>query len=245
MDKKRVIEILNNFKSDKLSIDEVLNELKDLPFKDLGFVKLDNHRELRKGFPEVIYAKSKTKEQLKEICVNLKDRDRVLFTRVGKNKADLLLSIDNELEYNRLAKIVYKNKVTEKKSNKRIVICAAGTSDIRVAEEAYVTCEVMGCNVDKYYDVGVAGIHRLFSIYDKLQEASVVIAVAGMEGALPSVISGLVSSPVIAVPTSVGYGANFGGVSALLTMLNSCSAGIVTVNIDNGFGAGYFASLIV
>ena len=245
MEKKTIIKILNDFKEDKIALEEVLEQLKDLPFKDLGFVKLDNHRELRKGFPEVIYGKSKSKKQLEEICINLKTRERVLFTRIGKKKAEILLEIDNELEYNPQAKIVFKNKDKTKKSSKKVVICAAGTSDINVAEEAFVTCEVMGCNVTKHFDVGVAGIHRLFSIYDKLQDADVIIAVAGMEGALPSVISGLVSCPVIAVPTSVGYGANLGGISALLTMLNSCSSGIVTVNIDNGFGAGYFASLIV
>lgn len=245
MNKEKLINLLNDFKSGLKNMETVIQELKDLPFTDLEFVKIDNHRELRKGFPEVVYGKNKTKSQLEVICNNLKSNDRVLFTRIGKKKAKLLLSVDHELEYDKLAKIVFKNKSKSEKSEKKIIICAAGTSDIKIAEEAFITCEVMGRNVTKYYDVGIAGIHRLFSIYDKLQEASVIIAVAGMEGALPSVISGIVKCPVIAVPTSVGYGANFGGLSALLTMLNSCSSGVVTVNIDNGFGAGYFASLIV
>lgn len=245
MDKKKIVRILNDFKSGVITIEKVLDELRDLPFKDLGFAKIDNHRDLRKGFPEVVYAKGKKKDQLAEICSLLKDRERVLFTKIGKKKAELLLSIDDKLKYNKLAKMVYKNESKIEKNSKKIAICVAGTSDIKVAEEASVTCEVMGTLVEKFYDVGVAGIHRLFSVYEKLKESSVVIAIAGMEGALPSVVSGLVSVPVIAVPTSIGYGANLNGFAALLTMLNSCSSGVATVNIDNGFGAGYLASLIV
>jgi pyridinium-3,5-biscarboxylic acid mononucleotide synthase len=243
MDKDNLIKLLNDVKNQNITIEEATEKIKDLPFKNLDFVKLDHHRELRKGFGEVIYCKSKTIEQLEIICKELKNNDRILYTRVGEKKAAALLSIDKDLKYSKISKIVYK-KNENKKSKGLILIAAAGTSDIFVAEEAALTAEVMGNNVERHFDVGVAGIHRLFSIYDNLQKANVIIAVAGMEGALPSVISGLVNSPVIAVPTSVGYGANFGGLAALLTMLNSCSPGISVVNIDNGFGAGYLASMI-
>jgi NCAIR mutase (PurE)-related protein len=243
MDKDSLINLLNDVKNQKVSIENAVEQIKDLPFKNLDFVKLDHHRELRKGFGEVIYCKSKTIDQLQAICKELINNDRILYTRVGKKKAQMLLSIDKNLTYSEISKIAYKknNKVTSKGS---ILIVAAGTSDISVAEEAALTAEVMGNNVEKHFDVGVAGIHRLFAIYDNMQKANVIIAVAGMEGALPSVISGLVNCPVIAVPTSVGYGSNFGGLSALLTMLNSCSPGIAVVNIDNGFGAGYLAAMI-
>ena len=243
MDNNKLTEILNSVKENKMSTEDALKVLKDLPFKDLDFVKLDHHRELRRGFGEVIYCKSKTEAQLAVIAEELKHKENILYTRVSKKKSDLLLKIDPNLKFNETSKIVYKtNKKT--KNDDIVMVVAAGTSDIFVAEEAAITAEVMGNVVERHYDVGVAGIHRLFAIYDNLQKASVIIAVAGMEGALPSVVSGLVNCPVIAVPTSVGYGANFGGLSSLLTMLNSCSPGIAVVNIDNGFGAGYLASMI-
>ena len=243
MDNNNLIKLLNEVKEDKIQVEDALKKLKDLPFKNLDFVKLDHHRELRKGFGEVIYCKNKTIPQLEKICSELKNTDYVLYTRIGKKKADAIIKIDKELIYNKVAKIVYK-KIKKNISEGIIIVLSAGTSDMKVSEEAAMTAEVMGNKVERHYDVGVAGIHRLFSIYDRLQQANVIIAVAGMEGALPSVVSGLVNCPVIAVPTSVGYGSNFNGLSSLLTMLNSCSPGISVVNIDNGFGAGYMASLI-
>lgn len=245
MNTEKIINLLNDVRDKKITVDSALSILKDLPYKDLDFVKLDFHRDLRTGLGEVIYCKSKTKEQLELIAKKIKEseKDTVLYTRVGKKKADLILSIDSDLKYNKTAKMVYKKKggIT---NHAPILVITAGTSDIPIAEEAACTAEVMGSNVERHFDVGVAGIHRLFSIYDKLQQAAVIVAVAGMEGALPSVVSGLVNVPVIAVPTSVGYGANFNGMASLLTMLNSCSPGISVVNIDNGFGAGYLSSLI-
>ena len=245
MNREEIRDILLRVKKNKLSSEDALDLLRDLPFKDLSFVKIDNHRELRRGVGEVIYCRSKKRKQLEIICRELVSYKRVLYTKVGKKKRELLLSIDDKLSYNKLAKMVFKTDILANKDDKnKIVILAAGTSDIPIAEEAYCTATFLGNNVEKYYDIGVAGIHRLFAIYDKIKSSSVIVAIAGMEGALPSVISGLVDCPVIAVPTSVGYGANFGGISALLTMINSCSPGIAVVNIDNGFGAGYLASQI-
>lgn len=245
MELNEIKKILNDVRDNKISIDKATGLFKDLPFKDLDFVKLDFHREMRTGITEVIYCKNKTLEQLKIICEELKKSGKkgILYSRISKKKAEALLSIDNELEYNKAARMVYKKKAPIK-SNHPILVITGGTSDIPVAEEAACTIETMGSIVEKHFDVGVAGIHRLFSIYDRLQNAGVIIAIAGMEGALASVVSGLVKVPVIAVPTSVGYGANFGGLAPLLSMLNSCSPGISVVNIDNGFGAGYLASII-
>ncbi|HNZ26485.1 MAG TPA: nickel pincer cofactor biosynthesis protein LarB [Spirochaetota bacterium] len=245
MDKKILLDLLKEYKENRISAEEVAEKLKDLPFKDLGFVKLDSHRELRRGHGEAIYSKNKTKEQLVKICketLELKIKS-IIYTKINKKKAAALMDIDPDLIYNEPALTLYKSNKAPA-SDKKIVIVAAGSSDIPIAEEAYCAALAMGNVVEKYFDVGVAGIHRLFAIYDKLTTANVIIAIAGMEGALPSVISGLVDCPVIAVPTSVGYGANLGGVSALLTMINSCSPGIAVVNIDNGFGAGYIASQI-
>jgi pyridinium-3,5-biscarboxylic acid mononucleotide synthase len=243
MDNNNLMKLLEEIKTNRTTIEDAILQLKDLPFKDLDFVKLDHHRELRKGFGEVIYCKNKSIEQLEKICIALEKNDYVLYTRIGRKKAAAIMKIDNHLQYNETSKIVFK-KMKKPASDGIITVLSAGTSDMKVSEEAALTAEIMGNIVERYYDVGVAGIHRLFSIYDKLQKANVIIAVAGMEGALPSVVSGLVNCPVIAVPTSVGYGSNFNGLSALLTMLNSCSPGISVVNIDNGFGAGYMASLI-
>lgn len=246
MNNDDLYKLLNDVKNNKISISEAVKFFRDLPFKDFNFVKLDSHRDLRKSLGEVIYCENKTNKQLEIISKELKriKKDKVVYTRVDKKKAKLLLSIDKELTYNENARMVFKkNKEQQKKS--LILVITAGTSDIPVAEEAACTAEVMGGNVERHFDVGVAGIHRLFSIYDRLQEASVIIVAAGMEGALPSVISGLVDVPIIAVPTSVGYGTSFNGIAPLLTMLNSCSPGIAVVNIDNGFGAGYLASIII
>lgn len=237
--------ILSDVKENTISVDDALETLKHLPFKDLNEVKLDFHRGMRDSLGEVIYAKGKTHAQLELICKELLKgkKEKVMFTRVGKKKAQLLLSIDKDLIYNKPAKLVYKTNhklITEN----LVLVITGGTSDVPVAEEAACTAEVMGARVERHFDVGVAGIHRLFSIYERLHEASVIVAIAGMEGALPSVVSGLVGIPVIAVPTSIGYGANFKGMAPLLSMLNSCSPGVAVVNIDNGFGAGYLACQI-
>ncbi len=246
MNNDDLYKLLDGVKNKKISVEQAIEHFRDMPFKDLDFVKLDSHRDLRKSLGEVIYCENKTIMQLEIISKELlkMKKDKIIYTRVNKEKAKLLLSIDKELEYNENAGMVYK-KSNKVQSQSIILVVTAGTSDIPVAEEAACTAEVTGCKVERHFDVGVAGIHRLFSIYDRLQKASVIVVAAGMEGALPSVISGLVDVPIIAVPTSVGYGASFNGIAPLLTMLNSCSPGIAVVNIDNGFGAGYLASLII
>jgi hypothetical protein len=215
-----------------------------LGFCELGFAKLDIDRQRRRGFAEVIYCQHKTKEQLKKICRQLrKNKQDLLLTKLDKPTFTYLKKSIPNLKYNPLAKLGYFVKKKVYKKGLVAVICA-GTADIPVAEEAAVTLEVMGNRSIKFYDVGVAGVHRLMQYIEKIKKANVIIVVAGMEGALASLVSGLVSSAVIAVPTSCGYGASFQGLAALLTMLNSCSPGVAVVNIDNGFGAGYFASLI-
>lgn len=246
MNKDGLYKLLNDVKNKKVTIEQAMEQFRDMPFKDLDFIKLDSHRDLRKSLGEVIYCENKTIEQLEVICKELKklNKDNIIYSRVNKEKANLLLSIDKELVFNENARMVYKKSKREL-TKSLVLVITAGTSDIPVAEEAACTAEVAGCKVERHFDVGVAGIHRLFSIYDRLQKASVIVVAAGMEGALPSVISGLVDVPIIAVPTSVGYGASFNGIAPLLTMLNSCSPGIAVVNIDNGFGAGYLASLII
>lgn len=214
-------------------------------FCDLGFAEVDIDRKRRKGFPEVIYCPGKTKEYLKKISQELiKNKQDLLLTRLDKDTFKYLKKSFLRLKYAPLAKLGFLLQKPKIYKKGLVVVICAGTSDIPVAEEAAVTLEIMGNRVKKLYDVGVAGVHRIMHNMDVIKKAKVLIVVAGMEGALASLVSGLVSSPVIAVPTSCGYGANFGGLSALLTMLNSCSPGVVVVNIDNGFGAGYFASLI-
>ncbi len=214
-------------------------------FCDLGFAKVDIDRQRRRGFAEVIYCPGKTREQLKKIaCELIKNKQDLLLTRLDKNTFSYLKKSNPQLKYNSLAKLGFLLQKPKALKKGLVVVICAGTSDIPVAEEAAVTLEVMGNRVIKLYDVGVAGVHRIMNSMDVMKKAQVIIVVAGMEGALASLVSGLVSCPVIAVPTSCGYGANFGGLSALLTMLNSCSPGVAVVNIDNGFGAGYFASLI-
>jgi len=237
--------ILRDYKSGKVSLEEVLQKIKILPYEDLGFAKIDTHRQLRKGCSETIFCKGKTINQVIEIIKQMvKNNTNVLATKADKKIFNRVKKIFPKAQYNELAKtIIIKNQKVKKKKGK-ILILTAGTSDIPVAEEASVTAEMMGNDVEKVYDVGVAGIHRLFDIKDKIVSSNVIIVVAGMEGALASIVGGLTSKPVIAVPTSVGYGASFKGVAPLLTMLNCCAEGVVVVNIDNGFGAGYFASLI-
>lgn len=245
MDAENLKVLLENVRQGTIKIDDALEELKMLPFEDLGFAKVDHHRNIRNGYPEVIYCPGKTVEQIKEIAVRLMAKsNNIMATRATKEVYDGIREIINEAIYYEKARIVVVKRREIKPTDKIITVVTAGTSDIPVAEEAAVTAEIMGNKVQRLYDVGVAGIHRLLANTSVLMKANVIIVVAGMDGALASVVGGLVDKPVIAVPTSVGYGANFGGLSALLTMLNSCASGIGVVNIDNGFGAGHLASLI-
>ena len=224
---------------------EAMDQLKELPFQDLGFANIDQHRNIRTGYPEAIYCEGKTPEQVAAIIDKMREKNSyILGTRASREVFEKVQETVPEAVYHPLARMIVVKKGEETLSDKMIAIVTAGTSDIPVAEEAAITAETMGNRVDRIYDVGVAGIHRLFSKLDRIRAANVVIVVAGMEGALASVVGGLVDKPVIAVPTSVGYGASFGGVAALLTMLNSCATGVAVVNIDNGFGAGYLASNI-
>lgn len=238
--------ILQNVKNGEISVDEAIKRLKIAPFEDLGYAKIDHHRKLRQGVAEVIFGQSKTPEQIEGIVKTMKNRGSkdILITRLSEEAAEYLRRNIQDFEYNNMAKtgIVSRNRDREPFGD--ILVVSGGTSDMSVSEEAAITAEVLGNKVTRLYDVGVAGLHRLLSHYDALMNARVIIAVAGMEGALASVVGGLVDCPVIAVPTSVGYGANFSGVSALLAMLNSCASGVTVVNIDNGFGAGYFANII-
>jgi len=245
MNSKDIKALLNEVKNGNISIDDATGKFEDLPYKELGFAKIDNHRELRVGYPEVVYCEGKTVKQIKEIVefMNTKDNN-ILGTRATREMFDAVKEICIDAEYNELARTITVKKKYIPLTDTYIAIVNAGTSDMPVSEEAAVTAELFGNRVVKINDVGVAGIHRLFSKLDIIKGARVVVAVAGMEGALASVIGGLVDKPVIAVPTSVGYGANFGGLSALLSMLNCCASGTSVVNIDNGFGAGYLASMI-
>lgn len=237
--------LLTEIKNGTLSVEDGLERLKDLPFKDLGFAKIDNHRELRQNHPETIFCQGKTLEQIRGIMGYLSGKsNNILATRAGREVFDTIREICPEAEYHDLARMVIVNRRALPKNRGTILVLSAGTADLPVAEEAALTAEIMGNQVERLYDVGVAGLHRLLSFTDRLRKANVLIIVAGMEGALASVVGGMVSRPVIAVPTSVGYGANFQGLSALLCMLNSCAAGIGVVNIDNGFGAGRLAAII-
>jgi NCAIR mutase (PurE)-related protein len=242
-----VTKILEDVKDGKLSVEEASVKLKTLPFDDLGYALIDHHRQLRNGCPEVIYCAGKTVEQIEGIVKNMLEtgESNVLATRANAEIADAMKKIYPDAEWNPVARtIVIKRFPIEKAGKGNILIITAGTSDIPVAEEAAVTAEFLGNEVEKLCDVGVAGLHRLLAKLDKIASARVIIVIAGMEGALASVIGGLTDKPVIAVPTSVGYGASFGGVSALLSMLNSCANGVSVVNIDNGFGAAYIANSI-
>jgi len=245
MDQEQLRKLLEQVRDGATDIDAALERLRHLPFEDLGFAKVDHHRALRHGMPEVIFAKGKTPEQVQQIAAKLLERaPNVLITRADQAMAELVRSVEPEAEYFPLsgAVRVWRERVIRGKG--KIAVVCAGTSDIPVAEEAQVTAEVMGNEVETIHDIGVAGIHRLMNNRERLAAARVIVVCAGMEGALPSAVGGLVSCPVIAVPTSVGYGASFHGLAALLGMLNSCSSNVTVVNIDNGFGAGYVASLI-
>ena len=245
MDKEYLMKILNGVAEGNTSPEDAADILKDLPFEDLGFANIDHHRKLRTGYPEAVFCQGKKPEQIAEIMKGLADKNaNVIGTRATLTDYEAVKAVLPEAEYFDDARIIalLRDKVPHTEGT--IAVVTAGTADIPVAEEAAVTAEALGNKVDRIYDVGVAGIHRLFAKLDRIREARVVIVVAGMEGALASVVGGLVESPVIAVPTSIGYGANLGGISALLSMLNSCANGVGIVNIDNGFGAAYLASNI-
>lgn len=245
MDKEEIKVLLEGIKNNKINVEEALKKLEDLPFKDLGFAKIDNHREIRVGYPEVIYCEGKTVDQVRDIIkFMLTKNNNILGTRANEEMYNAVKEICIDAEYNKLGRTITIRKKEQPLTDSYIAIVAAGTSDLPVVEEAYETAKILGNKVEKVIDVGVAGIHRLLSRLEVIREAKVVIVIAGMEGALASVIGGLVDKPVIAVPTSVGYGASFGGVAALLSMLNSCASGVSVVNIDNGFGAAYSASII-
>lgn len=242
---ERINKVLRDLKKGRISLEKALCSLKDLPYKDLGFAKIDCHRSLRRGFPEVIFGKGKTIDEIVKIAKKIISHDGILLiTRVEKKVFSKLKRLYPKIRYGEKAKIIYLRKRPPSPKDGTVLIITGGTADSPIAEEARVTLEVMGNKVETLYDVGVAGLHRILDKKSMLDKANVIIVVAGMEGALASVVSGLVSKPVIAVPTSVGYGASFEGIAPLLTMMNSCSPGIAVVNIDNGFGAGYFASLI-
>lgn len=229
-----------------MDIDAALGELRNLPFENLdGFATLDHHRSLRNGFPEVVFGQGKQPEQIAAIVRRLSERnDKVLVTRISPEMAQIARADIPEMVYHALPRLLVLDRSAPAEKRPGILVVTAGTADMPVAEEAAVTAELMGNAIERMFDVGVAGIHRLLSQTERLWQARVVVVVAGMDGALPSVVGGLVSAPVIAVPTSVGYGASFNGLAALLTMLNSCATGVAVVNIDNGFGAGSLASII-
>ena len=228
-----------------MTTDEAMEKMKQFPFEDIDFAKIDHHRAVRQGYPEVIYGERKTPEQIRDITQRLlASQSNILVTRASLEAFEAVYSIAKDAVYNPLGRTITIKRFEVHIPSSAIVIVAAGTSDLYVVEEAYETATLLGNKVEKVIDVGVAGIHRLFGRLETIQKAKVVIVVAGMEGALASVIGGLVDKPVIAVPTSVGYGASFGGIAALLTMLNSCASGVSVVNIDNGFGAAYNASII-
>jgi NCAIR mutase (PurE)-related protein len=243
--------LLQEVKAGELGIDEALSALRDLPYQDLDYAVLDHHRELRKGFPEVVFCQGKTSSQVVGILTELSRRhQRVMATRADEETFEAVQKTIPQATYHSQARIILVDKGSEEskaatEGSGYVLVISAGTSDIPVAEEAAVTLEILGSRVERMYDVGVAGLHRLLDRRQSLFAAKVIIAVAGMEGALASVVGGLVACPVIAVPTSVGYGASFNGLAPLLTMLNSCAPGVSVVNVDNGFGAGYFAHSIM
>lgn len=242
---ENIRDLLEDYKNNRISIDQVMQSLRDLPYEDLDFAKIDHHRALRRGVPEVIFCQGKTLPRITEIVRHMLNKDGVVMgTRSDRNTFEEVKKIAPDAKYYEDARIFVIERQKLPKNKGIVAVASAGTSDIPVAEEAAVTAEVFGNRVERLYDVGVAGIHRLFMNMDVLEKAQVVIVVAGMEGALASVVGGLVDKPVVAVPTSVGYGANFHGLSALLAMLNSCAGGITVVNIDNGFGAGLAAHQI-
>ncbi|HLL03908.1 MAG TPA: nickel pincer cofactor biosynthesis protein LarB [Myxococcaceae bacterium] len=243
MDEKTLTQLLSKVKSGKVSVDEAVGKLKDLPFAELGYATLDTHRSLRFGFPEVVLGEPKTAEQILGIVGTLVERKQtVLVTRLQPEKAEALVARFPKGQYHPVARIFHLKQGKVRAG--RVAVVTAGTGDIPVAEEAAITAEAMGATIQRVYDVGVAGLHRLLKRREEIQDCHAAVVVAGMEGALASVVGGLVGIPVVAVPTSVGYGANFKGLSALMTMVNSCASNVATVNIDNGFGGGFYAALI-
>jgi NCAIR mutase (PurE)-related protein len=245
MDTEKLRRLLEQVQHKDISIGDAIDQLKDLPYKDLGHTKIDNHRELRTGYPEVIFCQGKTASQVCSIMTYMTQKKiNVLGTRATRDQYEAVAAEIPAAVYHESARAITIKNMDLTIPDTSIAILTAGTSDIPVAEEAAVTAEIFGNRTDRYFDVGIAGIHRLYDNIDKIRKAKVIIVIAGMEGALPSIVGGLVDKPVIAVPTSTGYGANFNGLSALLGMLTSCAAGVCVVNIDNGFGAGYMASMI-
>ncbi|MBD3949717.1 nickel pincer cofactor biosynthesis protein LarB [Tuanshanicoccus lijuaniae] len=245
MDLQDLKAILAQYKDGAVSLDEVILQFKQSPFDDLDFAKIDHHRGIRQGISEVIYGEGKTDEHILAICQNMlsNQQKNILITRISQSTADYIAA-HIPVDYHPIARLGIVGKIPEPTGKGKIIIATGGTSDHRVAEEAALTAEMLGNEVVRLYDVGVSGIHRLLAHMDVIMEAKVIVAIAGMEGALPTVIGGLADCPVIGVPTSVGYGTNLGGVTALLSMLNSCASGVSVVNIDNGFGGGYLASMI-
>ena len=245
MAQEKLLELLRRVQEGTVSPEQAVLELKVSPFEDLGYAKVDHHRAIRQGIPEVIFGSGKTAEQILGIASAMRRRgnENILITRLSDEKARILAE-QLPLTYDPVSRIGIIGQKGEVTASGTIVVATGGTSDLPVAEEAALTAETLGNQVERLYDVGVAGLHRMLALLDAIMEARVIVAVAGMEGALASVLGGLVDCPVIAVPTSIGYGANFGGLSALLSMLNSCASGVSVVNIDNGFGAGYLASMI-
>jgi len=246
VDREKVKELLQQVKEQEISVEEAFQSLRGFPYEDLEFAKVDHHRALHKGFPEVIYCPGKTTPQIVEIASRLiQNGADVLATRADYSVFEEFVKEFPEAEYHEMAGAITCFQSQRKREQKgKVVVMAAGTADLNVAEEAALTAELMGSQVVKAYDVGVAGIHRLFDHWEDIKSARAIVAVAGMEGALPSVVGGIAGCPVIAVPTSVGYGASFDGLAPLLTMLNTCASGVAVVNIDNGFGGGYVAALI-
>ena len=246
MSQQDILKVLEHVQDGTLSPSDALTQLKLEPFQDLGFAKIDHHREVRQGTSEIIYGSGKTPEHIIKIMAAMREHGQktIMITRISQETADLIAKEYPALNYNPLAKIGLLGDLPEPDGDGTIVVATGGTSDIPVAEEAAITAEALGNRVERLYDVGVSGVHRLLHNMEPIMRARCIVAVAGMEGALPSVIGGLADSPVIAVPTSVGYGASLGGIAALLSMLNSCASGVSVVNIDNGFGGGYLASMI-
>jgi NCAIR mutase (PurE)-related protein len=246
MDPQWLNELLKNVQQGSLSVEDAMERLRGFPYEDVDdFARLDSHRSLRKGFPEVVFCPGKTTEQIVQIVARIREREgRVMAARASAEVAEVVQAAFPDTVYHTAARMIVAGGPAPRSGRGTVLVVSAGTADIPVADEAAVTAETMGSPVERLYDVGVAGIHRLLGNREQIMTANVLVVAAGMEGALASVVSGLVSRPVVAVPTSVGYGASFGGLSALLTMLNSCAPGVAVVNIDNGFGAGYTAHLI-
>ncbi len=245
MNRDQIEQLMHSIAAGTVTPEEGVQRLRFLPYEDIGFARIDHHRGLRQGIPEVIYCEGKTVEQIRSIAKSILDRQSdLLATRVSPSVAQALMTLAPAVEYNEIARTVALQQTERPGTIGVVLVVSAGTSDLPVAEEAVVTARTLGSTVQSVYDVGVAGLHRLLDTQEQLIAARVIVVVAGMEGALASVVGGLVDKPVIAVPTSVGYGANFHGLAPLLAMLNSCAAGVAVVNIDNGFGAGYMAHTI-